>query len=465
MPFANEADKADARGARRQRLARISSIASVLAKLVTAGTSLVTVPLTLHHLGSERFGLWMTIGSLVALLSFADFGLGNGLVNAVSEALGKDDRTAARRLISNALIMLSVVAVGTIVVLLPIAWVVDWASFFLLESDLAVSETPLALSVFALCFAFNVVGGVAQRAQLALQYGYLNALSNGSGALLGLLGVLLVIWLGGGLPWLVLALLGAPVATNLLIGIWFFMFYQRDLLPRFGDLNFGVMTRLISIGALFFLLQFAAAISYASDNVIGARFVGVTAVGEFAAAAKLFGVLTFLVAAILAPLWPAYAEAIARGDLRWVRSTLRRSTLQILTLTLVGSALMVVFFDTLMQAWLRQQPPISIWLVLGLAGWTVVGAVGNCVAIFLNGALIIREQVILASTFSLSCITLKILLTEQFGLTALPWVTTILYIFIVIIPYFLILPQIMRRLDAKSRHTLSSTANTFSQRL
>jgi O-antigen/teichoic acid export membrane protein len=46
----------------------------------------ISVPLTLTYLGSERYGMWMAISSIVALLAFADFGLGNGLVNAIAVA-------------------------------------------------------------------------------------------------------------------------------------------------------------------------------------------------------------------------------------------------------------------------------------------------------------------------------------------------------------------------------------------
>jgi len=47
---------------------------------------LITVPLTVHYLGPERYGAWMSLSSLMAFLRFSDLGLGNGLVGAVSQA-------------------------------------------------------------------------------------------------------------------------------------------------------------------------------------------------------------------------------------------------------------------------------------------------------------------------------------------------------------------------------------------
>jgi len=51
----------------------------------------VTVPLTLNYLGSEHYGLWMTISSVSVMLGFADLGIGNGVLNAVADAYGRDD--------------------------------------------------------------------------------------------------------------------------------------------------------------------------------------------------------------------------------------------------------------------------------------------------------------------------------------------------------------------------------------
>ena len=107
------------RGRARSRRATLTALTNLVAKLVTVGTSFATVPLTLHYLGDERFGLWMTISSLSALLAFADFGLGNGLLNAVAEASGRDDPAAIRRLVASAAAMLGTVALALLLVLRP----------------------------------------------------------------------------------------------------------------------------------------------------------------------------------------------------------------------------------------------------------------------------------------------------------------------------------------------------------
>src|ERR1700761_8790177 len=58
------------RGMERHRRALLTSMTAIAARALGMGSSLITIPLTLHYLANERFGLWMTISSVVAMASF-----------------------------------------------------------------------------------------------------------------------------------------------------------------------------------------------------------------------------------------------------------------------------------------------------------------------------------------------------------------------------------------------------------
>jgi O-antigen/teichoic acid export membrane protein len=74
-----------------------------MAKALTILISFVSVPLTVDYLGAERYGVWLTISSLLLWVALADCGLaGNALVNVLSEAAGNDDRAAARQYTASA---------------------------------------------------------------------------------------------------------------------------------------------------------------------------------------------------------------------------------------------------------------------------------------------------------------------------------------------------------------------------
>ena len=93
---------ADDLGRSRDRAQRVAFtfLASLGARVITVLTNLVMVPLLVSYLGEERYGVWLTLNSFVAYLAFADLGLGNGLLNAVSEAHAHDDKELARQILA-----------------------------------------------------------------------------------------------------------------------------------------------------------------------------------------------------------------------------------------------------------------------------------------------------------------------------------------------------------------------------
>src|SRR5882757_7059705 len=161
-----------ARGAERNRRAVLTGSAATLARAVQVGTSLITVPLTLKYLGNERFGLWMTISSVLAMAAFADFGVGNGVLNAVAKAFGRDDMEGVREAISSGFAVLNSIAILLLLSFFAIYRFIPWADFFRVVSPQAKSEAGPALAVFAVCFALNISMDVVQRVQLGLQQGY-----------------------------------------------------------------------------------------------------------------------------------------------------------------------------------------------------------------------------------------------------------------------------------------------------
>lgn len=432
-------------GVQRTRRAVLTAGVNVAAKLVVAATLLVTIPMTREYLGAERFGFWMTIGSLTALLVFADFGIGNGLLNAIASASGRDDRVGMRRQIASALVMVSVVGILVAGVLASVVWTFDLDRVFGVHEPAARADVRPSLLAFLLCLFLGLQAGVVQRVLSGLQRGVDNGVLGIVGQTAAVLCLLAAISQSAGLPWLVISVLGVPSVVTI-AGGWLWLWAREpDLVPRRGDADVGSMRALATAGALFFVLQLAASLAFASDNLIGSASAGAVAVGDFAIAAKLFGVVSMVVSIVIAPLWPAYGEALSRGDSLWVRRTLIRSVMMSAIVACVASTALWQLFDLVTGMWLGRALPISQAMLAGFAAWTVVSAVGIPVAVFLNGAQVVRAQVVIAVVFALSCLGLKLLLTPTHGLVILPWVTTVLYLTVVLVSYAWLVPRALAR--------------------
>jgi O-antigen/teichoic acid export membrane protein len=447
---------AASRGAERNRRAFLTGGTATLARVVQVGTSLITVPLTLKYLGNERFGLWMTISSVLAMAAFADFGVGNGVLNTVAKAYGKDDVEGIRKAVSSGFAVLNTIAAVLLSLFFCVYRFVSWGDFFHVISPQARSEAGPALAVFAVCFAFNIAMDVVQRVQLGLQQGYRYGFWQLCGSILGFVGVLGEIWLRAGLPMLVVAIAGAPILATALNAIHFFGSVRPDLRPRLRLISRDVISQIARLGGLFFVLQIVVAVSFSADNFIIARTLGAVNVPEYSIPQRMFGLITMISSMLITPLWPAYGESISRGDMAWVRRTLRASLFAVLTISSMISASLLFLSSRLIHWWVGSRIHPSFVLLLGLAIWTVFNCCGDALSSFLNGASVIRLQVIVASIFGIGCLMAKIVFIRRYGVAGIPWAAIVSYAGLVALPYGFYLPRIVHRMQevARQKHIL-----------
>ncbi|MGC1781923.1 MAG: oligosaccharide flippase family protein [Acidobacteriaceae bacterium] len=437
------------RSAARHRRAVVTGITSGVSRAVRIGVALITVPLTLHYLGNERFGLWMTISSVLAMAGFADFGIGNGVLNTVSTAFGKDDWDGIRQAISSGIAVLTVIGALLLVFFFSIYRFVDWGNLFRATTVTARAEAGPAMLVFVVCFALNIPLDVVQRTQLGLQQGFLTNLWEIFSSVLILIGIVAVVHFRLSLAALVVAFAGAPVLGTWLNAAFFFGFSRRDLLPKWNLVSRQVIEKIASLGGLFFVLQLVAAVSYSADNFIIARILGVADVTIFSIPQRMFAVIATIVTMLMMPLWPAYGEAISRGDVHWVRQTLARTLLGVFAFTTVVSAAMLVFSNKLLLWWVGPSIHPPFLLMVGLAVWAVLSNCGNTLAMFLNGAGIVKFQVVVACVFGIGCLLAKIVLTRHYGIAGVPWATVITYAVLAALPYAFYIPRLFRQMDTR----------------
>src|SRR4051812_263751 len=77
--------------ASRDHAMALSVASSFLAQGVTTIVGIASLPIALHYLGKQSFGLWAAVTSLVVWGSLLDLGIARGLMNALAEAHGQDD--------------------------------------------------------------------------------------------------------------------------------------------------------------------------------------------------------------------------------------------------------------------------------------------------------------------------------------------------------------------------------------
>jgi O-antigen/teichoic acid export membrane protein len=431
------------RGEARKRKAILSGFVGILSRFVSVVTTLITVPLTLRYLGDERFGLWMAISSLIAMLSFADLGIGNGLLNAVSSASGKDNNHELKKYISSASIVLVAIAAVIMIVFGMFYSQINWASLFHLKTASAIQEAGPAALVFAALFSLNLPIGIVQRVQMGLQMGFLSNTWQIITSIFTLFAVLLAVHLKAGLQYLVLAQAGMPVIIGLLNGVIFFSGRFKYLAPKFSFANIQSGIAIIRVGLLFFVLQIVASLMYSSDSFIIARVLGAEEVPIFSVSDKIFSLVTIVISSSLMPLWPAYSEALARGDMDWSMQVFKKSIFYSIGISSFLGLFLIFFGQKIINYWLGAPMAIPVGLIIGMGIWKVLESIGSALSMFLNGASIVGIQIKIALITVVLTILLKIQFVEKFGISGSIYATIICYTLFALIPYFLLRKRII----------------------
>jgi O-antigen/teichoic acid export membrane protein len=434
----------EARGRDRQRRVILSAGASAIAKLVTIVASLISVPLTLHYLGQERYGIWVIISSFTVMLSFADMGLGNGILNAVAAEHGRGDDAAIRRVISSGYFML-----GCVSLVITLAFTISypffsWYRLFNVSSFAARAEAGPALASFIVFFVIAIPVGLVQKVQIGLQQGFYSSLWQCLGSIVGFLALLAVIRFEGGLIWLVAALVGMPLVAGLINTIIFFFGAGSKFRPAIRFIDRTAMTIAGKTGALFFLLQLVVAVAYGADNIIIAQAAGAASVAQYAVPERMFATVSMVISMILAPLWPAYGEAIVRGDHDWVRKTLKRAVIGAICVSAPLCGALVVLGPTIIHLWVGPQITPSLLLLCGLGLWKVTDAASSTLSVFMNGANMLIPQICIAVGCGGAMVLMKIFLVKTFGVAGMPWAAIITFIPLGAVPSAILIARKLR---------------------
>jgi O-antigen/teichoic acid export membrane protein len=438
---------AEGRSLERYRRVGLTALAAVGAKGLNVVTLLVTVPLTLHYLGTDRFGLWMTISSLVAMFAFADLGMNAALKTLLAQADGRGDREEARRLISSAYLALSAVACVLLLGLWLAYPLVNWATVYNLTDTQAIAEAGPATVVVAACFLLNIPLGLINQIQAGFQEGFASAAWQGLGSLLALAGVVTAVWTDAGLAWLAVAVSGSPVLACVLNSCYFFGLRQAGLRPTLRRASWARIRAVVGTGILFLILSVTVSLTYYADNLVAAHTVGAEGVTEYSVAARLFSLIPLVCGFVLNPFWAAYAEALARGEVAWVRKTLARSLIATVGLSGILATALVVGQKGIVRLWVGPAVELPLALALGMGLWTVLNAAAGAIAMFLNGARIILYQVVSSVCIGAAALGAKIVLTRAWGTPGLPWANIAAYVVFGFIPLAVYLPLLFRRLE------------------
>lgn len=395
----------------------LTGLSSYLARFGSGLVILITIPVVKEALDAELFGVWMMMSSLIVFFGFADLGVGNSLLNYISDANAKQEYA---RLFKACLTAYYIVAAVSLMIV--IGWV-SWVYLATDPTDVAGEIAPRnkpevkeGFHVFFITLAVAVPLGLVQKIRLGLQEGYWNGIFLFSCSVVTLVAVPKVLSAGLGLSGLVLATLGVQVVGHAANTIALVL-SRRTL---FSNLNYSTseplpVRELMNKGFIFFLLQISAALAYQSDAIVIVQVLGQEVYGDYAVVQKFFFLITSIVLASIAGLWPAFGDAISIGDYRWVK----RMFFRICTITFLVASSCVLFLsyyiELTLELWLGMIMTPSLPLLWVLSLWVLTESIANVAAALMNAAEILKPQIVVAVLMSGVAFWLKWHMVAYFG--------------------------------------------------
>lgn len=367
-------------------------VESILIKGGSVMVSLIMVPLTIDYINPSRYGIWLTISSMVAWVSFFDIGLTQGLRNKFAGAKAEGDDDKAQVYVSTAYALLGSAFLVVWLLFLAINPFLNWAKLLGISIEMRAEVSILALIVFTY-FCIQFVLRIITTILTANQNPSKVALIDFSGQVLSMLFIFLLTKTSeGSLTRLGLALCISPILVLTVANVFFFRGAYHRYRPRWSKVKLSYSKDLLNLGLFFFVIQIAFIIQFQTANIIIAQNFSTADVVSYNVVYKYFGILEMITVIFVAPFWSASTEAFFKGEISWIKSSVKNYNA--LNLLLAGmSIVMLLMASTIYDLWLGKGT-VHIDFELSLWGFLFFNVVifSNIYVAFLNGISALRLQ-------------------------------------------------------------------------
>ena len=415
------------------------------ARVLSAGLSLISLPLAVRYLGAERYGVWATVTTTAVWMNLLDLGIANTLTNHISRAYALDDKRSAARYFTNALLLTAGIAGAAAILCAFLLPRINWIRLFNVSSDVSTVEIDRTIAVACGLMLLALPCNLVSKLLAGYQELHRNNYALCAGALASLGGLALGIAFRVSMPMLFVMSAGcltfATLSNLLLVVGW-----QRPWLrPRLSLIDYSAIRELLDSGSSFFLIQVAAVVVFSSDNLIVSHYLGAAEVTPYSVTWRLVGLAAILQSLIFPALWPAYAEAYARRDFLWIRRTFAATMKGTVALNTFCVAILLLFGRSLIRLWAGPAAVPTTALLLAMGTWALINgfmSVESCLLAALNRT---REQAVLSIIAAALNIALSLWLVRHIGSLGVIGGTILSYLFVLVVPQSLIVRRVWKR--------------------
>ena len=330
---------------------RRNVIANVAAKGWAVLLSLGVIPLHIHFIGIEAFGLMGFFLSLMAVLSLLDLGLGTSLNLRFAQYSVQADRAPEMHdLLRTLEIIYWLVGVAIAITMAVLAPAI--AAYWIRPRDMAPETVAQALAMMGIAIAFQWPRALYSGGMMGLQRQVAaNALIS-IAATVGSLGGVLVLWLVSPTIQALVAWLMTVSLVETLLGRWLLQRFLPGpaVRPRF---NRRLLAEIWRFAAGMTGISVMSVILTQLDKMILAKVLPLDAYGYYSLASRVAGGLYFLTGPVATAFFPRFTQLLLTGDRQELARIYHRGCQLISAAVLPVAVVLALFATEFLLLWTR----------------------------------------------------------------------------------------------------------------
>lgn len=403
-------------GSERTQIVKKNILGSFAIKGLSILASLFLVPLTINLLSQEKYGIWMTIYSIISWFNMMDIGLGYGFRNKFTEAVAIGDKKTAKEYVQTLYSSMWIISFVFILVFSGLNFFLNWSSILNLKSGFNEPIQFIVWSVFCL-FSIQLFLKNISVILLALQKtsysNFMMFISN----VLSLLFIYVLQKLNlANLFTISISFMLAPIFVYLFYTIYLFNSTLQEYKPQFKILpdknNFN---NLLGLGLKFFMIQITTVIMFSSANIIISQLFGPEVVTPYSVANRLFASTQAILSIIITPFWAAFTEANAKKDIQWIKKSVKR-LIQGWVVFSIGIIFLWAISPFVFDLWIGKGVIIPYSLSFQFALFTIIMGWLNPFVFYMTSVSKIKLELWIAVLQTIITIPLAIFFAKNLGL-------------------------------------------------
>lgn len=381
--------------------------------------SFVLVPLSIKYLGNTKYGIWITLGSIINWFSYFDIGLGNGLRNKFAAAKSEGNNKLARKYVSTTYAILSIIMICLMLIFLFINPFLDWNKLLNTGNSFADSNELKILSyIIFILFCLNFILKLITTVLIADQKPAKASIFDLYSRVIAVISLFILTSLdikSSSIVLIGVIITGSQTIVLLMANFKYFNNEYKEFSPNLKLVDFSYSKDLFNLGLKFFTIQLASILLYQTNIIIISQQLGPEMVTKYNIGFSYYGCLSMIFSIIISPFWSAFTDAWVKKDIVWIKNIMRNLIKSWVGLLILG-ILMVIFSKIILRLWIGNGVEITFRLSCIILIYFMMSAWNGIYSTLLNGIGKVKLQLYIGVISAIINIPLSITLGKQIGL-------------------------------------------------